>query len=145
MATQAPGSAGYPPPYRWHELPEPTPRYERNSVGMMTTGIVLTSLGGLLGVSTLLVALADGATSGPGDSCTDYANTRCDEGDVDESDRTGAYVVAGIGSGAAVLAGIPLIVVGARRVPVEAGERASTSRLPSIAVGPGSARLAWSW
>jgi hypothetical protein len=146
LPSQPPPPLGYaglplaPAPIPYY--PPPTPEHERNSPGMMATGIVLASLGGLVGVGTLLVGLVDGATSGVDG---DYANCgpSCAEAYESSDGNAAAYLIAGVGSGVAIAVGIPLIVVGARRVPTSDGSHAAERLLPSVAVSPTGGRLTW--
>jgi hypothetical protein len=100
----------------------------------MVTGIVLSSAG--------LVALiaGSGLMAQPDYNC-DCAYIECDCG----SDKTGATVLLIVG-GLAAAGGIPLIIIGARKVPAEpAAKEATTALLPAIGVGPGSATLRWTF
>jgi hypothetical protein len=136
----APPAAMYAPPpgyVPWGWEPgayRPPPPTERNSAGMMATGIVFVSAGSIavfagLGVyqtksSCIVVDLP------PGGPFPD----RCPG---DSHHFVGSIVMIAGGIGAAL--GIPLLIVGARRVPVDAAP--ATSRAPTLLVGPTSAAL----
>jgi hypothetical protein len=98
---------------------------ERNSIAMMVGGIVLTA-GGVftLGMGALVYA---GAKSIQCD-CIGPCDCRDEKGEIG-----GIVLMAGGVAGLAV--GIPLIVLGARKVPVEPGPEAA------VLIGPGSAGL----
>jgi hypothetical protein len=113
-----PGYYYQPPPgyYAGAPLPPPVPK-ERNSPGMMVTGIVLTGVG--------VIALLSGAivyTSANTQQTYDSlgcASGYCSYDDHDDEKTAGIAVM--IAGGAAVAVGIPLLVIGARKVPVRGG------------------------
>jgi hypothetical protein len=119
--------AVYPPP------PPPPPPMKRRSVGMMVAGIVLTSIGAVAAVAGAVVA--DEAEEGEVECDFDFC-----EREVDEERRTAGIVVAV--AGVAMLgAGIPLIIVGARKVPAEPGESSRRAAPPRVALKLGTAAL----
>jgi len=102
------------------------PATKRKSTGLMVGGIVLTGVGVLgLGMGALIV----GACSKPED------NPDCKENAV-----PAGYVIGGLGI-AGMAAGIPMIVIGARRVPVQPK---AAGAAPALLVGPTSVGLRWS-
>lgn len=120
----APLAPAYVPPTHSDAAPSipPAPRVEgdlpRRSVGMMVTGIVLTSLGAI-------AALTGAAIAGDAENC---------EGELCRRVDAHAFGVGlGVGGLAVIGAGIPLLVVGAQRVTPE--------RTVSLSVGPGAFRL----
>lgn len=125
-AAAAPPAPAYVPPARAGLAPPipPAPLTEdelpRRSIGMMVTGIVLTSLGAI-------TALTGAAIAGEAEECEDEECRRVN------GHRFG--VGLGIGGLAVIGAGIPLLVVGAQRVTPEA--EASVS----LSLGPASFRL----
>jgi hypothetical protein len=109
------GPPGY-GPYNYGNLPPPptAPVFERNSVGMMVSGIVVTSLGGIALIAasvTLREADEEGRTV-----CSEF------ECEVDpDPDLQGAGIGLAIGGLVGLAVGIPLIIVGAKKVPVGPG------------------------
>ncbi len=105
---------------------EPTSKTRRNSTGMMVTGIVLTSVGTLALVGGIaVVAVCNNKSGTIPEACNDNSTA-------------GGLALGGLGLiGAGV--GIPLMIVGARRVPVE-GATAS----PTLLVSPQSLGVRWS-
>ncbi|MEJ7728754.1 MAG: hypothetical protein WKG00_06020 [Polyangiaceae bacterium] len=89
---------------------------ERNSTGMMVTGIVLTGVG--------VIALLSGAIVYTSATTARQYDTLC-SGDVCSYENRDGEKVAGvavmIAGGAAIAIGIPLLVIGARKVPVRGG------------------------
>jgi hypothetical protein len=87
----------------------------RNSVPLMVTGILLTSVGAI-------GLVAGGALYA---SASDRIDVYCDDGSFvyqcqtrDDEDRQVGGAVLMIAGGAALAVGIPLLIVGARKVPV---------------------------
>jgi len=129
---------GYVPWAAWgpgaYAPPPPPPPTERYSGGMMATGVVFVSAGSIallagLGVyqtqsSCVLIDLPPGAPTP--DSCPG-----------DSHHFVGSIVMIAGGIGTAL--GIPLLIAGARRVPV--GGEPVTSYAPTLLVGPRSAAL----
>jgi len=120
------------PPGSYHHLPPPPPPpppplRERNSVALMVTGIVLTSIGGvgLIVGSSLLSSSRVGGCVG----------RHC-------SEHVGVGIGLSLGGLAFVGAGVPMIVVGAKRVPVR---RHRGSLVPSVAVSGHGGALTWSF
>lgn len=125
-AAAAPPAPAYVPPARSGLAPPipPAPLTEddlpRRSIGMMVTGIVLTSLGAV-------TALTGAAIAGEAEKCEEEECRRVN------GHRFG--VGLGIGGLAVIGAGIPLLVVGAQRVTPEAEPSVSLS------LGPAAFRL----
>jgi hypothetical protein len=104
---------------------------ERRSVGAMVGGIVGISAAGILIFSTFFVALNS--------SCViDSNGEQC-------FPDTGALVGLSVASLAALAVGIPLLVYGAKKVPVGAStsENALEGTLPQWAGAPGG--TGWRW
>jgi hypothetical protein len=89
------------------------PKYKRNSRAQLAVGIVLTSVGPVVMLGGMVAAVSS-RDDGPG---------------------IAAAVLGGLGT----LVGIPLIVSGAKKVPVDAVARAIPA--PDLFVGPASATL----
>jgi hypothetical protein len=111
--------------------------------GMKVTGIVLTVLGT---VTAGVGAAIAGAGAQRAQSCRD-SRSECDFVGLPEQLMGG--IVAGAG-GLQVLVGIPLLAVGASKRPLEPGETADHGSaappfdpVPRVAIGLGSAKLAW--
>jgi hypothetical protein len=109
--------APYPPTWGETERREAEddakPKYERNSRAQMALGIVLTSVGPVVMLGGMVAAVSS-RDDGPG---------------------IAAAVLGGLG----LLVGIPLIVIGAKKVPVDAVARAIPA--PELNIGPASATL----
>jgi hypothetical protein len=89
---------------------------ERNSTGMMVTGIVLTGVGVIALLSGAIVYTSANTQQTYDELCSgDFC--RYEDRD-DEKVAAAAVMIAG---GAAIAIGIPLLVVGARKVPVRGG------------------------
>jgi hypothetical protein len=105
-ATAAPPGAAAGPQVA--PMPPPPPAEERRSTGMMVTGISLTGTGLIAGVVGFwLIGQAD---QGHLAQC---GTKTCDP----QQQRINGWVIAGAG-GAAIAVGVPLLVVGARKVVV---------------------------
>ena len=105
---------GYPPP-GYVMAPgaypqEAFPQKERRSTGMMVSGIVLTSLGGLVTLVGSLVAVSSGSTTV---TCDD---TGCFSTRNDSTELGTGLIVGGLVS---IAVGIPLIVYGSKKVPID--------------------------
>jgi hypothetical protein len=135
-----PGPPSYPPHYPpppgygyapVRPIPEPPPPpMERRSPGMMAAGIVLISLG-----AVALVAGAVVINDAQDDCVLEVGNDFCNEV-VDERRQTAGIIVAV--TGVAMLgAGIPLTIVGSRRVPAEPPTGENGSALPRVRLGAG--------
>jgi hypothetical protein len=110
----------------------PLPAMERRSVGGMVAGIIGVSAGGVLLVSSAFAALIADATQ-----CFDSGVGSCHQ-------DQGPAIALGVSGGVAIAVGIPLIIWGARKVPVgtvAAGELPSP--LPAWAGAPGGP--GWRW
>jgi hypothetical protein len=115
----------------------------RNNPGLMIGGIVLTFAGAVgLVFSAVLITSANGRYEIYCDDGGGFVY-RCDERD-DEAMLTGGWVTLG-GSLAAMAVGIPLWVIGGKRVPAtdqkEESEQPKAALRPTLVVGPGSASL----
>jgi len=142
------GAQGYPygypyyGPYYGPQQPPP-PRFERKSTGMMVGGILLTSLG-IVGVLAGSAVASTAANQIPIYCDQGFGPTIC-ETRADESQQIAGYsvMVAGL-VGLAV--GIPLWIIGGKRVPVKSDESAPAQAAPPqtslrVLVGPSSAAL----
>jgi hypothetical protein len=106
---------------------------------MMVSGIVLSSVGllGVIGGSALYSQPAVTYDC----SCIDAP---CDCG-YQEGDNTAGTVLLVVG-GVLAAGGVPLIIIGARKVPVEPEKKSEAAALvPEIGIGPSSASLRWSF
>jgi len=142
-----PPGYGYPSPYYGYygsAPPTPPPRFERNNTGMMVGGILLTS-GGIVGI---LVGSALASTAG--NQIDVYCESPGGGGPVvcerraDASQLAAGYGVL-IGGFVALGVGIPLWLIGGKRVPAK-GEAAPAAPPPPSAsmrlrIGPSSATL----
>lgn len=114
-----PGYYYQPPPgyYAGAPLPPPVPK-ERNSTGMMVTGIVLTGVG-VVGLLSGAILYSAANTQQTYDSLDCISSEYCNYDDHEDEKVAGvALMIAG---GAAIAVGIPLLVIGARKVPVRGG------------------------
>lgn len=137
----------YPPPgYYPEQLPPPPPPTKRANGTLMTVGIVLTSVGAV-GVLSGLAAFA--SANNRIDIYCDGGN-RCGTRDDADLQITGAVMM--IVGGVMGLGGIPLWVIGGRRVPLSPEETKALEGAPpattpppspaaSLRVGPTSASL----
>jgi hypothetical protein len=100
---------------------------KRNSPGLMVGGIVLTAVGAV----TLSIGAVLASASNQYDcACTELG---CDCGVSDDNETTGiVLIVSGL---VGVGVGIPMIVIGAKKVPAVSEPQAS------VLLGPGSAKL----
>ncbi|WP_437519845.1 hypothetical protein WME79_25260 [Sorangium sp. So ce726] len=125
--------AAYAPP------PPAAPLTKRRSKGMMVTGIVLTSLGTVAVLGGGLVIAS--TTSCSGDSCGYDSSSVYEEEDTDGAGV--GLVVSGL-----ILAGvgIPLAIIGGRKVPVQPEKQAASAPAPppELVIGPRYAGLRWS-
>ncbi|UQA58998.1 hypothetical protein [Polyangium aurulentum] len=142
-----PPGYGYPSPYYGYygsAPPTPPPRFERNNTGMMVGGILLTS-GGIVGI---LVGSALASTAG--NQIAVYCESPGGGGPVicerraDASQLAAGYgvLIAGV---VALGVGIPLWVIGGKRVPAKDQAAPDAPPPPSasmrLLVGPSSATL----
>jgi hypothetical protein len=133
---------GYGPAYGpYYGAGMPPPReMERRSTGMMVGGILLTAFGAI-GLGAGGVVYASSQTVQFDTTCT--SNTNCFTTNRG-GDKTAGIVlmVAGL---AGIGVGIPLIVIGARKVPVDRSNpekaREREERDAKLVVGPASAAL----
>ncbi len=133
----------YPPP----SLMGPPPRMERRSKGMMAGGIVLIGVGGLSLITGLAVYAIGGVgsfkscSSTSGNYSYNYNYNDCgwtaDKGTQAAGVALMVLGVAGLG------VGIPLTVIGAKKVPVDpqAGEPPAAITTPMLHLGAGNASL----
>ena len=130
----------YPPP----PLMGPPPRMERRSKGMMVGGIVLLGVGALSLVTGLAVYAAGSLGSYECTAGWGSGGGYCGYKESSSEKTAGAALmivgVAGIG------VGIPLTVIGAKKVPVDpqTGEQALTTT-PTLRVGAGHASLGFAF
>ena len=127
----------YPPPgyYGGQPLPPPVPK-ERYSTGMMVSGIVLAGAGAF----ALLIGGAIFSAADRGQVVCDEFGCRNESND-DQKTTGIALMIAG---GAGIAIGVPLLIVGARKVPVEsapAQSEPSAALRASLHVGPRSGAL----
>ena len=133
-----PPAGGYyaPPPGAYYDPPgayPPPPPMERRSVGAMVGGIVAVSGGFILAMSALVVSVAAETC---GIDAIGTSNT-C-------PDRTATEIGLSIGSIAAIAVGIPLIIYGAKKVPVGGAPIAGAlPGMPAWAGAPGG--TGWRW
>jgi hypothetical protein len=144
------GQPGYGQPQFYYAPPSlmgPPPRMERRSKGMMIGGIVLLGVGGLSGiVGALVYAVASAPTHSCGASTTTggsgYSYTYDWNLCTDKGGQTAgaALMIAGL---AGIGVGIPLTIIGAKKVPVdpETGEPPKQSAAPTLRLGAGHASL----
>lgn len=128
----------YPPP----PMMGPPPRMERRSKGMMAGGIVLIGVGAL-SLITGLVTYAVGSI-GPYQSSNCYGSYNCGGSYVPDSGTRTAGIVLMVGGVAGLGVGIPLTVIGAKKVPVDpqTGEpKTEASTTPTLRIGPTNASL----
>ena len=139
-----PPPAGYPSPGASYYLPSggyyvplapPPPAMERRSSGLMVTGIVLMSAGALA-AAVGAVGLTNTSTNTAGnDDCSNHG------GCSTLSEGAGVGLVAGGLVGVAV--GVPLTLIGAKKVPVDKTTALAGTGLPAW-VGEPAAR-GWRW
>jgi hypothetical protein len=99
---------------------------------MMITGIVLAGVGGPMALSGLVYIGLAGVMCDD-DSSGDYGTTSCE--DVRTLYRTVGTVMA-VGGGIMTAVGIPLILVGAKRVPVNQATTSAPLPRAEVVVGP---------
>jgi hypothetical protein len=120
---------------------------KRKSMPMMVSGIVLTSAG-VLGVliGSAVVASAQNAVDVYCDGGFSGAYV-CDQRDDEEQMAVGYGVM--IGGAVAAAVGIPLWVIGAKKVPAaddpDKKQDKPSAMVPIVMVGPTSATLRWSF
>ncbi|KYG02532.1 hypothetical protein BE20_50480, partial [Sorangium cellulosum] len=123
--------------------PPPQPLTRRRSKGMMVTGIVLTSIGAVALLGGGLAIAASSATDPDytGDPTDPFEEDFTYEEDASAADAGVALIVGGV-----VFAGvgIPLAIVGGRKVPVQPEKKAASAPPPELVLGPRYAGLRWS-
>ncbi|WP_437805522.1 hypothetical protein [Sorangium sp. So ce1078] len=125
--------------------PPAQPLTRRRSKGMMVTGIVLTSIGAvaLVGGGLALASACSGAECGTEEELDPFEEdlTYAEEGG--EQDAGYALIIGGL-----VFAGvgIPLAIIGGRKVPVQPEKKAASAPAPppELVIGPRYAGLRWS-
>ncbi|XXX71928.1 hypothetical protein WMF30_30210 [Sorangium sp. So ce134] len=126
--------------------PPAQPLTRRRSKGMMVTGIVLTSIGtvALVGGGLAIASACTGPDCGSGADPTDpFAEELGYEDDGSELDAGYALIIGGL-----VFAGvgIPLAIIGGRKVPVQPEKKAASAPAPppELVLGPRYAGIRWS-
>ncbi|WP_080682321.1 serine/threonine-protein kinase [Sorangium cellulosum] len=124
-------------------FPPPQPLTRRRSKGMMVTGIVLTSIGAVALLGGGLALAADSATDPEytGDPTDPFEEELGYEEDASAAEAGVALILGGV-----VFAGvgIPLAIVGGRKVPVQPEKKAASAPPPELVLGPRYAGLRWS-
>ncbi|WP_437292460.1 hypothetical protein [Sorangium sp. So ce426] len=150
----APAGAAAPPPSgaplapvaAHAPAPPAAPLTKRRNKGMMVTGIVLTSLGTIALLGGGLVIASTPSCSGDGCEYDPSSDPFSDDAGYEEDGAEGAGV--GLVVGGLVLAGvgIPLAIVGGRKVPVQPEKQAASTPAPppELVIGPRYAGLRWS-
>jgi hypothetical protein len=143
---RAQGYGGYAPPYAPYAAPPPvyyvyTP-VRRHNPAMAAGGIVLVALGGVALVAGATLVGAGGPTMEVFPPCP--VDVKCDP--IEQSRNPGlrdAGIGLLVGSVALLGAGIPLVVIGSRRVT----DRPEPARsfLPDVRVGAGGLSARWSF
>lgn len=140
-----PPGYGYPPGYApygyapygpapYGPMSPPMPVYERYSTPLFVSGIVALSLGG---VGVIAGSVLWGAGSSQYELyCTDDSGFASPCGEADDPDKRDAGVGLLVAGGVLAAAGIPMLIVGGRRVPKDEAP-------PSVsaAVGPRGATV----
>jgi hypothetical protein len=130
-----PGYAPHAAPLGWY--PKPWPPYtpmKRRSPGMIAAGVVLVSLSSVALIAGPAMIVNSQQTSDdpcPFNGCTTQSN-----GGSGFEAAGITSIVLGVALGAA---GVPLLVVGAQKVP----DRGEASVVPVVRVGAGGASVAW--
>jgi hypothetical protein len=131
----------YPPP----PLMGPPPRMERRSKGMMAGGIVLLGVGAL----SLITGLAVYAVGSVGTykGCYGYStySSYSDCGYTSDKGTQTAGVALMIAGVAGIGVGIPLTVIGAKKVPVDPQNEQALTTTPTLRVGAGNASLGFAF
>ncbi|MBW2536359.1 MAG: hypothetical protein JRI55_33040 [Deltaproteobacteria bacterium] len=106
---------------------------ERNSSGLLWGGVAVSGLGGAMilgGLVATLVGGIGGTTAAISGNSSDTAE-----------DAVAAGPILLIAGGVAALAGVPLIIAGAVKVP----RKGTTALTPTISIGPTGGSLTWRW
>ncbi|WP_437729688.1 hypothetical protein [Sorangium sp. So ce1335] len=113
------------------------PQMRRRSKGMMVTGIVLTSIGAVALIGGGL-AFASADSGDPVEDEFGYLDEGESAADAGAALVVGGLIFAGVG--------IPLAIIGGRKVPVEPAKSAAAAPAPSpeLVLGPRYAGLRWS-
>ncbi|WP_437643354.1 hypothetical protein [Sorangium sp. So ce362] len=125
--------------------PPAEPLTRRRSKGMMVTGIVLTSIGTVALIGGAL-AIAS-ACSGPGCESGEELDPFEEEfGYAEEDSEMDAGYALVIGGLVFAGVGIPLAIIGGRKVPVQVERKAASAPAPppELVIGPRYAGLRWS-
>ncbi|WP_437312644.1 hypothetical protein [Sorangium sp. So ce385] len=121
--------------------PPPQPLTRRRSKGMMVTGIVLTSIGAVALLGGGLALAASSAT----DTDPEYTDPFEEElGYEEDASATEAGVALILGGVVFAGVGIPLAIIGGRKVPVQPEKKAASAPPPELVLGPRYAGLRWS-
>ncbi|WP_437302084.1 hypothetical protein [Sorangium sp. So ce388] len=127
--------------------PPAQPLTRRRSKGMMVTGIVLTSIGAvaLLGGGLALASTCSGSDCDAGSFDDSLDDESLDYLDEEDSGAEAGYALI-IGGLVFAGVGIPLAIIGGRRVPVQPEKNAASApaRSPELVLGPRYAGLRWS-
>jgi hypothetical protein len=127
-ATSLPAATAYPypppvaGPYAYPPAQPPKPKTKRKSTALFAGGIVAISLGATVGS---LSALGVAAASSLEDGC--------------KSSTCKGLAAGAIGGAILFAAGIPMVVIGGKKVPVDPEPPAKTSFVPQFVLSPGSA------
>ena len=156
----------YGPPPEQPEPPEPPPPFRRKSTGMMVSGIVLTGLGGANLLAGAVVTAAARPLAEESRSCQDtyytypslngpsdnYVPSNSCVDDLERDYRVGG-IIALVAGGVLAGVGIPLLVVGAEKIPNDQapgpeGDPAAEPSpvqafIPRLDVGTSDVRLRW--
>ncbi|WP_437720006.1 hypothetical protein [Sorangium sp. So ce861] len=122
--------------------PPPQPLTRRRSKGMMVTGIVLTSIGAVALLGGGLALAASSATDPDTGEPTDPFEEEF--GYEEDASATEAGVALILGGVVFAGVGIPLAIVGGRKVPVQPEKKAASAPPPELVLGPRYAGLRWS-
>ncbi|MDI3283763.1 hypothetical protein, partial [Polyangium sp. 15x6] len=145
-----PPPQGYPYGYPYYgpyygEPQPPQPRYERKSTPMMIGGILATTAG-IVGVLAGSAIASTAANQIPIYCDSDFGPTIC-ETRADETQQAVGYAILITGV-VALGVGVPLWVIGSKRVPVKSDETTPSTTTPAapqtslrLLVGPTSAGL----
>jgi hypothetical protein len=112
----------------------------------MIGGILSTSIGAILvGVGAVLFVDAENRQVVRGCDCSTNGPCNCGGGfdASNEDDRKTTATVVMVVGGVLTAAGIPMIIVGARKVPIDPAEEPKASLAPELRVSASKAALRW--